>query len=345
VSVAAPASVTINPGLGNDSFFDVTLTIDGSLLPGNFMNSGSMGANGAALSANEFDGYLVLDNGTGHVMNIPWQVLPRQAAHVVPSQTSGIAGGAVIGLDNQGAGIAQNDAYALVATSPAIPEGPRGGQSPTPDIAAVGINTIPVPAGFCSGSPSFLWAFAVATHEEQSHVVPVRHQILLDTNQDGTDDYAVVNTDLSGFTTLSDGRQVTFAVDLATGDATAFFFTEHATNTGNTVLLICGEQIGMNASNFFQNVDMDVVALDVYFGGPGDTVTGLTVAPLGEQYLGLPNDVPGYTNDPAGLTVLDFGPLPGNTPEEGLLLFTNGDRGGGARGGATDVTQYLIFTP
>jgi hypothetical protein len=175
--------------------------------------------------------------------------------------------------------------------------------------------------------------------------VPVRHQILLDTNQDGTDDYAVVNTDLSGFTTLSDGRQVTFAVDLATGDATAFFFTEHATNTGNTVLLICGEQIGMNASNFFQNVDMDVVALDVYFGGPGDTVTGLTVAPLGEQYLGLPNDVPGYTNDPAGLTVLDFGPLPGNTPEEGLLLFTNGDRGGGARGGATDVTQYLIFTP
>ncbi len=345
VSVAAPGSVTVNPGLGNDSFFDVTLTIDGSLLPGNFMNSGSMGANGAALTANEFDGYLVLDNGNGHVMNIPWQVLPRQAAHVVPSQTSGISGGATIGLDNQGVGIAQNDAYALVATSPAMPEGPRGGQSPTPDIAAVGVNTIPVPAGFCSGSPSFIWTFAVATHEEQSHLVPVSHEVYLDTDQDGVDDYLVLNRDLSGLTSLGDGRQVTWALDLVSGSASAFFFAEHSTNTSNTVLLICGEQVGLDASNFFQNVDMDVVARDVYFGGPNDAITGLTVAPLGEQYLGLPNDVPGYTNDPAGLTVIDFGPLPGNTPEEGVLLFTNGDRGGGARGGATDATQYLVFTP
>jgi subtilisin family serine protease len=344
VSVAAPSSVTINPGLGNDSFFDVTLTIDGSLLPGNFMNSGSMGADGAALTANEFDGYLVLDNGTGHVINIPWQVLPRRAAHVVPSQTSGIAGGAVIGLDNQGVGIAQNDAYALVATSPAMPEGPRGGQSPTPDIAAVGINTIPVPAFFCSGEESFIWVFAVSSHEEQSHLLPVSHQFWLDTDRDGTDDYVVLNRDVT-FSSSSDGRQLTWVLNLATGSASAFFFAEHAMNTGNTALFVCGEQIGMNASNFFQNVDMDVVALDVYFGGPGDSVTDLTVAPLGEQYLGLPNDVPGKTNDPAGLTVLDFGPLPGNTPEEGLLLFTNGDRGGGARGGATDATQYLIFTP
>ena len=35
--------------------------------------------------------------------------------------------------------------------------------------------------------------------------------------------------------TLSDGRQVTWAEDLVTGSATAFFYTEHSTNTGNTV--------------------------------------------------------------------------------------------------------------
>jgi hypothetical protein len=127
-------------------------------------------------------------------------------------------------------------------------------------------------------------------------------------------------------------------LNLATGGASAFFFTDHATNTTNTDLIICGEQVGLNASNFFQNVDMDVVAQDVYFGGPGDSVTGLTVAPLGEQYFGLVNNVPGFTNDPAGLTVFDFGPLPGNSPEEGLLLFTGGS-------GATNDTQYLIFTP
>ena len=209
----------------------------------------------------------------------------------------------------------------------------------------MGINTIPVPAGFCSASDSFIWVFAVSTYEEQSHLVPVSHEVYLDTDRDGVDDYVVLNRDASGLATISDGRQLSWALNLATGSASAFFFAEHATNTGNTVLLICGEQIGLNASNFFQNVDMDVVARDVYFGGPNDAILDLTVAPLGEQYLGLPNDVPGYTNDPAGLTVLDFGPLPGNTPEEGLLVFTNGDRGGGARGGATDATQYLVFTP
>ena len=92
VSVSAPAKVSVKPGLGRDLTFNVTITIDGSLLPGNYMNSGSQGANPAALTLNEFDGYLVLDNGHGHTMNVPWHVLPRQAAKVVASQSSGICG-------------------------------------------------------------------------------------------------------------------------------------------------------------------------------------------------------------------------------------------------------------
>ena len=41
------------------------------------------------------------------------------------------------------------------------------------------------------------------------------------------------------------------------------------------------------------NVDMDVIATDFYYGGPEDSVLGLTVTPLGEQYLGLPDDIAG----------------------------------------------------
>ena len=342
---SAPESVTVRPGLGRDAFFDISLTIDGSLLPGNFMNSGSEGANGAALTANEFDGYLVLENDDGHVINIPWQVLPRKAANVVPSQTDGIAGGAVIGLDNQGAGIAQIDAYALLATSPEIPEGPQGGQSPTPDIAAVGINTIPVPAGFCSANESFIWTFAIQTHEPQTHLIPVSHQISLDIDRDGVDDYVVLNRDLSGPTTISDGRQLSWALDVATGSLSAFFFAEHATNTGVTVLYVCGEQVGLTGTDMLAtNVDMSVFAQDFYFGGPGDAVDGLTVTPLGEQYVGLPSgDIAGF--DTGSVDILDFGLFPGNTPEEGLMLVTIGDRGAGNRGGATDATEVLIFTP
>ncbi len=54
---------------GKDATFVVKMTIKGELLPGNFMNSGSQGANPNALTADEDDGYLVLDDGdhAGHM--------------------------------------------------------------------------------------------------------------------------------------------------------------------------------------------------------------------------------------------------------------------------------------
>jgi hypothetical protein len=238
-------------------------------------------------------------------------------------------------------GTAQNDAYALVATSPNKPEGGLGQQAPMPDIRAVGVNTIPVPAGFCSGQDSFLWLFAINTWERQEHLIPVSHQVILDTNQDGVDDYVVLNRDVT-FNGVGDGRQLTWALDLATGNASAFFFAEHSMNTGNTVLLICGEQIGLTGTDMLStNVDMDVFAQDWYYGGPGDFIEGLTVTPLGEQYFGIPEDIPGKGN--GSMQVIDFGAFPGNSAEQGVMLITNGDRGAGARGGATQETEALLF--
>ncbi|PKO09662.1 MAG: peptidase S8 [Chloroflexi bacterium HGW-Chloroflexi-2] len=345
VTVSAPASVEVKPGKGTFTYFDVTMTIDGSKLRGNFMNSGSAGADPATLTLNEYDGYLILDDGT-HPIHLAWHVLPRKDAQVVPDTEELVSGAfpQVIGLNNTGVGIAQNDAYALLAVSDYLPEGGLGQQSPTPDIRAVGINTYPVPAGYCSANPSFLWAFAINTWETQQHLLPVSHQVWLDTNQDGIDDYVVLNRDASGLGTITDGRQLAWVLNLATGSASAFFFAEHSTNTGNTVLLICGEQIGMNATNLLvTNVDLDVYTQDFYYGGPGDLIEGLTVTPLGEQFYGVANDVPGKTYDPAGLSVYDFGPFPGNTSELGLMLVTNGDRGAGNRGGATQETEALLF--
>ena len=346
VTLSAPSSVAVKPGKGTLTSFDVTLTIDGALLRGNSMNSGSNGANPAVLTLNEYDGLLTLGEGS-YSLHLPWHVLPRKDARVAPASTAIIPGSfpQVIGLNNTGAGTAQNDAYALLAVSPNIPEGSLGGQSPTPDIRAVGINTFPVPAGFCFDNPSFLWAFAINTWERQQHLLPVSHQVYLDIDRDGTDDYVVLNRDLSGLETISDGRQVAWAVNLHTGAATAFFTAEHSMNTGNTVLYVCAEQVGLTGADLLAtNVNMTVYAQDWYYGGPGDMVEGLTVTPLGEQHYGVPSDVPPNTNDPAGLAVYDFGPWPGNTPELGLLLITNGDRGAGARGGATKATEALLFT-
>jgi hypothetical protein len=321
------------------------MTIDGAKLRGNAMNSGSAGADPATLTLNEYDGYLILDDGK-HPIHLAWHVLPRKAARVAPSTTAIVPGAfpQVIGLANTGVGTAQNDAYALLAVSPNLAQGGLGQQSPTPDIRAVGINTFPVPAGFCSGNPSFLWVFAVNTWERQQHLLPVSHQIYLDTNQDGIDDYVVLNRDASGLGTITDGRQLAWVLNLATGSSSAFFFAEHSTSTGNTALTICGEQIGLNASALLsKQVNMAVVAQDFYFGGPGDLVEGLTVAPLGERFVGVPSDVAGNSSNPAGLEVYDFGQFPGNSPELGLMLITNGDRGAGARGGATQATEALLF--
>jgi hypothetical protein len=305
VSVDAPQKVKVRAN--SDKVFNVKMTINGLNLPGNFMSSGSQGANPAALTANEFDGFgrSVLDFDGGVVDNVS--------------------------LTNNGVGTAQIDAYSLLAVSPNQPEGPAGGQAPMPDIRAVGVNTFPVPAFFCSAQESFIWAFAINTWERQEHLLPVSHQVWLDTDRDGSSDYVVLNRDLSGLGTISDGRQVAWALNLATGSATAFFFAEHATNTGNTVLLICGEQIGLTGTDMLStNVDAFVVAQDFYYGGGDDLVDGLTITPLGASGVGT-------------TTVVDFGAFPGNTDELGLMLITNGDRGTGARGGATEATEALLI--
>ena len=270
VSVSAPANVTVLPGRGRDTTFDVSITIDGSKLPANAMNSGSNGAAPAPLTLNEYDGYLKLTDGSD-TLNIPWHVLPRKAASVAPNTSTIVPGSfpQVIGLNNT--------VWVRRRTTRTPSSRPARTSRKARWVAslrrrtcrAVGINTFPVPAGFCSASASFLWVFAVNTHERQEHLLPVSHQVWLDTNQDGTDDYVVLNRDASGLSTITDGRQLTWALNLTTGAATALWFAEHSMNTGNTALIICGEQIGMNAANLLEtSVDMDVVAAGLLLRRP-----------------------------------------------------------------------------
>ena len=87
------------------------------------------------------------------------------------------------------------------------------------------------------------------------------------------------------------------------------------------------------------SVNMAVLAQDFYFGGPGDSVEGLTVTPLGERYFGQVADIPALGRDTikgAGLRHLAKEPN-----ELGVLLFTNGDRGSLNRG-ATKATEAAV---
>jgi hypothetical protein len=121
------------------------------------------------------------------------------------------------------------------------------------------------------------------------------------------------------------------------------FFTDHGTNSGNTVLTFCAEQIGMNAANFGQLMDISVLAIDFYYSGlVTDLIAGITIAPLGERYLGSVEDIPpGQTGT---LTVLDFGPEGTNPSETGLLLLLDASREEGIRGGAPANNEAITIT-
>ncbi|MDQ2964888.1 MAG: hypothetical protein M3R57_03470, partial [Chloroflexota bacterium] len=161
-------------------------------------------------------------------------------------------------------------------------------------------------------------------------------------------DYAVFNFDLSLSSGLGDGRNASFVQKLPDGDAEAFFLTDHGTNSSNTVLLLCGEQIGMNASNFGDQMAMQVLAVDWYNSGlVTDVVGGLTIAPLGERYFGIfgsgdfgSTDIaPGASTT---MSVVDFGAAGTNPTEQGLLLVNDASRFGW-RGGAPLKKEALLI--
>jgi len=347
VTIVAPSSVKVQPS--SDKTVVVQMKIDGTKLDGNYMSSGSGGADPAALTKAEYDGYLTLDDGANPI-HLPWHVVPRRAADVKPDKLKlnpgpspypGV-GYESVGLKNNGVGMAQNDAYSLVYYSANRPEGGPGEMMPLPDLRAVGVQTFPVPAGYCSDQESFVWAFAINSWERQTHLFPVIYWIWLDTNQDGWVDYYVFNADPGVFTNSYDGRQLTWAMDANTGYADAWFYTEHATSTGNTVLYICGEQVGLTGTDMLSTpVGIVAEAADFYFGSPSDYAWGKSITPLGEQFYAIPQDVAPGQKETMG--VYTFAPVPGTSDEMGVMLVTNGDRGAGNRGGATVDTEALLL--
>ncbi len=307
------------------------------------MNAGSGGANPDALTFNEYDGYLhfVEAGNPSNSIHLPWQVLPRAAGDIeIGAQQNGFDW-----VRNQGVGPSFIDTYSLIGTSPNDGVDPQPGQQQLlPDLRYVGVQTFPVPANFCSDVPSFVMSFAVNTWDRQTHPNPTSFWFELDTNQDGTPDYAVINRDVT-LTNVTDGRNLTWVVDLTTGVAEAFFFTTHYTNSANTILTFCGDQIGMNAEDMLvTEIDMTVYADDFYYGGPGDVIEGMNIVPLGERFFTIfENGDVQFTvlpprSDKLGYFIIDFGDQLNDSEVGVMALF-----GPGAP--ADNEVEVGIFVP
>ena len=347
VSVGAPASVTV--AAHSEATFDVTLTITGSALRAWTLNSGSAGASAATLQLLEYDGYLELNNTAttaddADPLHLPWQALPRKSGNVAAGASSVASGGSTT-LTNNGVGTAQVESFSLIATSPNDPDTGLGDSIADVDLRYVGFRTIDGAILGCD-SPIAM-QFSVNTWNRQVHAVaPAIFEFDLDTNNDGSIDFAVLNADLSGIGAVGDGRNVVYAIDVATGTAVAFFFTIHSTNSGNTTLTICGEQIGIDtAEEAGHPMGVDVFAVDYYNSGTvRDFVPGLTVVPGADRYTttfsGSPFGFATAIGAGAAQTVTATDNGTADTSETGVLFLLDGSLlgSGGAPSGNEAIT-------
>ena len=353
-NVVVPAADVDGPGTAT---FDVTLSIEAGILRDWTANSGGNGANPAPLDLLEYDGYIELDNDAVDALHLAWHVLPRKSGETssaddtieLTGDTDGTPSG-VTTLNNVGQNDTQIEGYSLIGESSQLPAGEEGAGLPTVDLRYAGVQTIPVPAGFCFDDPSFLLLFAVNTWDRQTHAdAPASFEWDIDTNQDGEADYAVFNFELAG--DLTDGRNVVFTDELDGDNDNVFFLTDHATNSANTVLTICAEQIGLTGEDFFTPLTADLLAVDIYFTGRvTDQILGMEFSPLGERFFPLIDGSPGAGSVPATgsaeLTALDFGVSGTNPSETGMLLFTDGTYSLGAgvfpKTGSPQANEALV---
>ncbi|MBA2317137.1 MAG: S8 family serine peptidase [Euzebyales bacterium] len=324
--------------------FDVELSIDASALRRWTLDSGFQGANGDLLTELEVGGHVALTNQTNadNVLLMPWHVLPRQAGEVTPgSDEIAFTGGeGSVELANAGEGQANVNSYTLLGTSPRLGEtSVPGASAPVIDLAAAGVNTFEVP--FCDAG--VLFEFAVQTHDRITHAnAPASLEVQGDIDGDGEADFVVFTAELglvSGLGFAADGRNVVVGLDLNTGAGSIFFFTDHPMNSGNTVLTVCGEQIGLSDADLGSaEVSIDVLAVDSYYQGVvTDTMDDLPWTPGAERYTGEDLDVP--ADSTATLTATDAGDGAG----EGLLIFNTSVRADGRSGAADGTEAYALI--
>ncbi len=245
--------------------FTLTLSINPTKLPTWVLNSGANGGNGAALTAVEYDGYLVLDApGTANDLTMPWHVLPRASGNVraPASARATTSSPASARLTNTGANPVIVDDFTLIGSNDTVTASPGAGVGTPPmDLRFVGVRAFDIP-GFCPGNTPLI-QFGITTHQQITHSnYPVEIDILFDVNRDGVPDFVGFTSEIGTF--ASDGRNAFFVGPIG-GTGTAFFFTGHATNSSNTVLTMCGSQIGVTSLG--QQINVDVYVYDNYFTG------------------------------------------------------------------------------
>ncbi|GLS26291.1 S8 family serine peptidase [Marinibactrum halimedae] len=235
----------IELGYGAETSITVSLTIDPSKLPNSTLNSGAGAQDSEALGALEFDGYLLIKLNGDREVAVPWHVIARKASEAETNTTVlNDEFETIVEISNQGSGFAALKPFNLYALGEDLPEGLRGEDKPIRDLRALGSRAYP--SEQCADS--FKWEIGLNSWEPVQVSYHAQYEILVDLDNDGTDDFMVTNLDFNDFVGEdgNDGRNVVAVQNLETNTLRANFFTQHAANSRTTVLEFCGELMGLS---------------------------------------------------------------------------------------------------
>jgi subtilisin family serine protease len=270
VTVRAPRSVTVRAGRTVDVV--VKVTIDPSkLAEWPFTHSAGLTGSGTALNGPEFDGNLLAISAAG-TQHLGWSVLPQRSADVVADRA--VRAGRQLTLTNRSRVLdGAASVFALTGTSAKLPApGPGEPGAPGSNVAVIDLAA----AGVRDDVGGDLIQFAVAGHQRQTvPLYPAGYEIDVDTNRDGKVDYAV-------FAQAASGESLVYVLNVATDEATAYFYTDANFDSSTQVLSAPLSALGLTRGATF---DFSVLAYDNYFSTlTTDVIEGQTWTVGSEKY-------------------------------------------------------------
>lgn len=334
--VISPSEIVLDNCPG-EVIFNVEFRVTAANAPNNVMNSGgALGSDPVSLDRNEFDGHILISSReTEKEIGLPFHALLRKSANVsVSTETlpaSAVASSTTIKVENQGAGVAQLDAFELLVLSKDDPEPLRGEDDVPSDLRAVGYRTLDVGEPGCS----FLLEFAFTLWERPTHLVP--HYVFATVSVDD-DDYLLGNSGVSHRNTECKILNLRTNETICTG-----FPVDHGTNTGNIILRACAEHFGItearsisvqfyalalpsNAENFTDSTDLieihvpiQSISADSFNVRPGEALESFVVKQRSTLFSGS------------------------RTESLGIQLITNAYRSNESTGAATKDTETILL--
>lgn len=241
VAAAATGGVPASVGLSANS---VTVPAGGSATVNVTLNVPAASV-GSSAAFREVAGLVSFTAAGAPTLRVPYYMVPRALSNVTAAfdheLNRSASAKANVSLANSGVIGGNADFYAWgLQDDDDIDEATLGGAGY--DVRAIGVQS------FDTGDGDRLIVFAVNAHDRYSNAAVNDYEVYLDTDQDGTDDFAVVGIDFGALTAGSfDGRLGSFVIDLATGDASIFFLADAPSDSSTVLLPFFASQAGISA--------------------------------------------------------------------------------------------------